>query len=123
MSRISTGEGTQTAHKGGHTNSTEGPPATLWSIAHTLAYFVNIFRAGRVLHSMASHTWPFVNMAESTQAHIGHQQHEEEKVFLVTIKMIMIELMVMRRRDLTSARLFCSTPATTTGASPLTEKP
>ena len=33
-------------------------------------------------------------MAESTQAHIGHQQHEEEKVFLVTIKMIKIELMV-----------------------------
>ena len=32
-------------------------------------------------------------MAEGTQAHIGHQQHEEEKVFLVKIKMIKIELM------------------------------
>ena len=94
----------------------------MWSIVHTSPYFVNIFRAGRVLHSMASHTWPFVNMAESTQAHIGHQQHEEEKVFLVKIKIIQVELVVMRR-DLTSARLFCSTPATTTGASPLTEKP
>ena len=39
------------------------------------------------------YTWPFVNMAESTQAHIGHQQDEEEKVFFVTIKMIMIALM------------------------------
>ena len=65
----------------------------MWSIVHTSAYFVNIFRAGRVLHSMASHTWPFVNMAGSIQAHIGHQQHEEEKVFLVKIKMIKIELM------------------------------
>ena len=32
-------------------------------------------------------------MAESIQAHIGHQQYEEEKVFLIKIRMIMIELM------------------------------
>ena len=42
---------------------------------------------------LRTHTWPFVNVAESTQAHIGHQQDEEEKVFFVTIKMIMIALM------------------------------